>query len=134
MHRSVMEAEMDILWQRYGMEYKIVGSAVHPSEMSLLVEPVVNHRFKKRLPPASVSDEETEETRRASDDVTSLAEFDCSLFDQPSASAPSSCHQGSVVSPSVAGDVEVQGEVSAGSSTVTPDTIYECFASAPKSR
>ncbi len=89
MHRSVLEVEMDILWQRYGDEYEIVGSAVHPSEMPLLVDPVAEHRFMKRSSPSSSSDGETgetSETKRVPEDHSSLTEFDCSLFDQSSTS------------------------------------------------
>ena len=133
MHRSVLEAEMDILWQRYGVEYRIVGSAVHPSEMPLLVEPVADHRFVKRSPCSFASDGETEETgetQRALADFSSLTELDCSLFDQSSASVPVSRGQEPGDLSVAADDLGKCGEGSANSSTVTPDTVFKCFTSA----
>ena len=129
MHRCVFEAEMDILWQRYGVEYKVVGSAVHPSKMPLLVEPVAEHRFMKRFPPSFSSDGETEEAgenQRVPEDYSSLTEFDCSLFDQSSTSAPEPRN-----SPVIAEGTRSREEQLENSSTATPETIFECFSSAP---
>ena len=65
--RSTLGREPDLLWQRYGIEYRVEGVFGHPAEMPLLMDPVVDHRLVRRLPTAlsSSSSEETGETRRA---------------------------------------------------------------------
>ncbi len=141
--RSVLGRELDFLWQRYGVEYRVEGVFDHPAEMPLLMDPVVDHRLVRRLPPAlsSSPSEETGETRRAPEDFTSLSEFDMSQFGPSAGSVPISTVGSQESSQSVDGRETsslLERKVSQGapdngsvtSSAVTPDTIFECFASA----
>ncbi len=91
--RSTLGKELDLLWQRYGVEYRVEGVFDHPAEMPSLMDPVVDHRLVRRLPPvpSSSSSENTGETSRAQ---------------------------------------EAPDDDSVASSAATPDTIFECFASA----
>ncbi len=134
-NRSLLEAELDVLWQRYGIEYQIVGTSENPAEMPLLMEPVADHRFTRRFPPSFESDVETEESRRASDDVTSLSLFEDSTastsvshagaqeFALPISGQGLSSSTSSVVVP------EAPDYGSVASSSATTDTIFECFSS-----
>ena len=45
--RKTLEIELDDLWNRFGIEYQIVGSSPNLMDMSLITHPVVEHPWIK---------------------------------------------------------------------------------------
>ncbi len=112
--RSLLAAEMGILWLRYGFQYRLIDAADDPSKMPLLSEPTEEHYWVNHFPAASPSGD-TGTAYRVSGGLTTVT------------SDP-------LPSPSLSNVVDCVGIRNDSSSVASSDTIYECFSSAPKPR